>query len=34
MTPDQVDALDPDVYVAFVQFQQRTAREIRKANKG
>jgi hypothetical protein len=32
MTPDQVDALDDDVYAAFLRFMEREAREIRKAS--
>lgn len=33
MTPDEVDALDDDVYTAFVRYMQREAREIEKASK-
>jgi hypothetical protein len=33
MAPDQVDALDDDVYQAFVTYQQREAYEIEKASK-
>jgi hypothetical protein len=31
MTPAQVEALDDEVYQAFVLFMQREAREIQKA---
>jgi hypothetical protein len=30
MTPDQVDALDDDVYTAFVRHMEREAHEIKK----
>ena len=33
MTPDQVDALDPDCYTAFVRHMQREAHEMEKAAK-
>lgn len=31
MTPEQVDALDDDVYLAFVRHMEREAREVEKA---
>jgi hypothetical protein len=33
MTPDEVDRLDSETYMAFVQFMQREAREIERASK-
>ena len=33
MSPEQVDALDDDVYQAFVRHMQREAIEIEKASK-
>jgi hypothetical protein len=33
MTPDQVDALDDDVYAAFVEHMAREAYEIERASK-
>jgi hypothetical protein len=32
MTPDQVDALDDDVYLAFIRHMEREAVEIEKAS--
>jgi hypothetical protein len=33
MTPDQVEALDDDVYVSFVRYMEREAYEMKKATK-
>jgi hypothetical protein len=33
MIPDQVEALDDDVYQAFVRYMQREAHEIEKASR-
>jgi hypothetical protein len=33
MTPDEVDALDDEVYAAFVRHMQREAYEIEKASR-
>jgi hypothetical protein len=31
MTPDQVEALEPETYAAFVRHMQREAREVERA---
>jgi len=33
MTPDQVDELPDDVYVAFIRYMEREAHELEKAAK-
>jgi hypothetical protein len=33
MSPAEVDALDPEVYAAFIRYMVREAREIERANK-